>query len=228
MPLLVDWGGERLELTSDRAVTWPRERTVIVADMHLGKAASFRAAGVPVPAGTTDAMLARLTMRLDAARATRLVILGDFLHAKTGRTDEVDAAMRRWRDATSSIEIILVRGNHDERAGDPPDAWRISCVDEPCADGPFALCHDPETPAPDGRPVLAGHVHPVVRLRDIDRTSVRAACFVFGPRRAILPAFGPFTGGHRLTLAEDDRVFAVGPDDVVEVTGPAVVRGGRG
>ena len=30
---------------------WPLARTLFIADVHLGKAASFRAAGVPLPSG---------------------------------------------------------------------------------------------------------------------------------------------------------------------------------
>ena len=41
--------GEAVELLPERALHWIRERTLFVADVHLGKAAAFRAGGVPVP-----------------------------------------------------------------------------------------------------------------------------------------------------------------------------------
>ena len=49
--------GEQVELLALRALHWPRERTVFVADVHLGKAAAFRAGGVPLPRGSTAADL---------------------------------------------------------------------------------------------------------------------------------------------------------------------------
>ena len=29
------------------------------------------------------------------------------------------------------VDVVLVRGNHDERAGDPPPAWGVRVVAEP-------------------------------------------------------------------------------------------------
>ena len=48
---------------------------------------------------------------------------------------------------------------------------------------------------------------------------MRAPCFHFGPRVAVLPAFGAFTGMHPVRVRRGDRVFAIGPDAVVEVGG---------
>ena len=45
--------GERLHLLPERAVWWPAAGLLLVADVHLGKAATFRRLGQPVPAGTT-------------------------------------------------------------------------------------------------------------------------------------------------------------------------------
>ena len=56
----VHWAGEALDLLSERALWWPAERMLFVADLHLGKAASYRALGQPVPGGTTQENLARL------------------------------------------------------------------------------------------------------------------------------------------------------------------------
>jgi DNA ligase-associated metallophosphoesterase len=134
-------GGERVALDAERALHWPRQRTVFVADVHLGKAAAFRAGGVPVPRGATAADLARLTRIIERSSATRLIVLGDFLHAKTGRVAALADAFIAWRSRHSSIDIVLVRGNHDARAGDPPPDWNVRCVDEPYALPPFLACH---------------------------------------------------------------------------------------
>src|SRR5690606_20889355 len=85
--------GEAVILLSERAIAWPAQRTLIIADPHWGKAAAFRAHGVPVPGGTTAADLARLDSALAGAGATRLIVLGDFWHARRGRTAGVDAAL---------------------------------------------------------------------------------------------------------------------------------------
>jgi DNA ligase-associated metallophosphoesterase len=149
--------GERMLLLAQRALYWPRERTLFVADVHLGKAAAFRAGGVPVPRGATASDLSRLTALLAGTGARRLVVLGDLLHAAAGRVATLDAAFLRWRASHGAIEMTLVRGNHDTHAGDPPDGWRICVVA-----APFLLCHEPCEP-PTGY-ALCGHVHPGVRL----------------------------------------------------------------
>ena len=76
--------GEAVELYAERALLWTRMRTLFVADVHLGKAAAFRAGGVPVPRGSTASDLARLGALVEASGAKRLCVLGDFLHAKAG------------------------------------------------------------------------------------------------------------------------------------------------
>jgi rRNA maturation RNase YbeY len=71
--------GVALRLLADRAVWWPEAGTLFVADVHLGKAESFSALGVPVPRGPTGATLDRLSALIDACGATRLVVLGDLV-----------------------------------------------------------------------------------------------------------------------------------------------------
>ena len=122
---VVTLAGETVELLAERALFWPRARTLFVADVHLGKAAAFRAGGVAIPRGATANDLARLDALIERTAASRLVVLGDFLHAAAGRVPALHAAFTRWRAAHAALSITLVRGNHDVRAGDPPPAWDI-------------------------------------------------------------------------------------------------------
>ncbi len=228
----VEWAGEELELLAQRAVWWPRGATLMVADLHLGKAAAFRSAGVPVPAGTTAADLSRLGMLLEATGARVLVILGDLLHAPTGRAKETMEAVAAWRagGGRAGVEMLLVRGNHDRSAGDPPRQWRMAAVDGPLEYGPFTLVHEPR-PARKGEWLVAGHLHPAVALERADGRAggMKAACFwARGGSAAdgrggflILPAFGVFTGMKTVRPRVGDRVFAVGPERVVQVRGAA-------
>jgi DNA ligase-associated metallophosphoesterase len=200
-------GGERVALLAERALCWLRERTVFVADVHLGKAATFRAGGVPLPRGSTAADLARLTRLIERTNATRLVVLGDFLHAKAGRVAALAAAFIAWRNRHPATDVILVRGNHDARAGDPPANWNVRCVDEPFALPPFLACHMTSTP-PTGY-ALCGHLHPGVRIHGSGGDTARLPCFVIGTQRAILPAFGRFTGLAEFELNPSERIVAI-------------------
>jgi DNA ligase-associated metallophosphoesterase len=215
MTLTIEIAGEELSLMADRSLYWPKAKTLLVADAHVGKAATFRAGGIFVPRGTTSGTLARLDDALNRTGATRLIFLGDLLHAREGRSPETLAVVAEWRAAHASLDVILVRGNHDRSAGDPPTSLGFCCVDAPMLDGPFAFVHHPT--AIEGRYVLAGHVHPAVRLSGRGRQYARLPCFWVRATAAVLPAFGDFTGTGIIEPADEDRVFAVAGGSVLEV-----------
>jgi uncharacterized protein len=215
----IRWGGKSLELHADRAIYWRQQRTLIIADPHFGKAAAFRANGVPVPAGTTHKNLARLSNLIQLTAATRLLVLGDFFHAAAGRADQTMQSIACWRREFSQLEVLLVRGNHDQHAGDPPCEWDFTCVDEPMIVDTFSFRHTPEPDAggsPLDRFTFAGHIHPCVILRDRTGASMRSACFHVSKRQLILPAFGAFTGTHPVTPRKGDRLFAVSDGEIIE------------
>ncbi len=207
---------EELLLLPDRAVWWPGRGTLLIADPHLGKAAALRAARLPLPGGTTTTDLERLSALLAQTGAGRLVVLGDLLHAREGRAPRTMEAVERWRKRHPELDIILVRGNHDGRAGDPPEDWDILCADEPVRSGPLLLRHTPAEDGADGY-WLAGHLHPAVLLRGPGRQTERLPCFLFGARGAVLPSFGSFTGSAVVRPGPEDRVFVAVEGTVVEV-----------
>ncbi|WP_374566960.1 ligase-associated DNA damage response endonuclease PdeM [Ideonella sp.] len=199
------WGGGQLWLCPERAAFWPDERVLLVADFHLGKAHSFRRLGVPVPGGTTEANLARLGALVDRWQASEVVFLGDFLHSTQARGGPGVPAFAAWREARPTLRLTLVRGNHDQRAGDPPPELGIGVVDEPHARGPWALCHHPQ-PRP-GQAVLAGHLHPgaLVGGTGFDRLCLPA--FHGRGEVLVLPAFGEFTGTKAVVREPGDQCF---------------------
>ena len=205
---LVRWADEALSLLPERALWWPAQRALFIADLHIGKAATYRALGQPVPGGTTQENLERLDALIAAHAPQQLVFLGDFLHAAQARTPPVLAALGDWRRRHAGLAMTLVRGNHDSRAGDPPAALGIAVVDEPHLIGPFACCHHPQTHPTHF--VLAGHLHPVCGLHGRGRDSLRMPCFVCDAHQAILPAFGEFTGGSAVAPAPGRRFYGVG------------------
>ena len=210
--------GTQLWLLPQRAVWWPAQRMAFVADVHFGKAASFRHAGQPVPHGTTADNLARLDALLAVTGAAHLVFLGDFLHARTGAAPALWRQLMPWRLRHAQVAMTLVRGNHDLHAGDPPAPLGLALVNEPWqpwAGAPVLACHHPR--AEPGHTVLAGHWHPAVRLRGPARDALRAPCFGWGGGQLILPAFGAFTGASPVALCSTWAQFAVTPARVVQL-----------
>ena len=200
--------GQSLWLLPDKAIYWPARRALLVADVHSGKAASYRALHQPVPRGTTQATLARLDALLAAHDCEQLIVLGDFLHARTARASATLARLQLWRERHAHLKIVLIRGNHDRNAGDPPASLHIQTEDEPWLLEPFALRHEPQ-PHPT-HPVLAGHVHPAFVLRGKARQRLRLPCFLIDAHVSLLPAFGEFTGGWEITPADTSRVYLAG------------------
>jgi DNA ligase-associated metallophosphoesterase len=208
--------GEKLVLLPERAVFWPARAMLFVADFHLGKAASFRRAGIPLPSGTTAENVERLGRAIDRTGASHVVFLGDFLHSKQGRTESTLQGFGRWRAARAKVEMTLVRGNHDRKAGDPPDAWSMRCVEAGERVGTFVLNHEPGA-ARGGGYALAGHIHPAVRLNAAGERPLRLPCFWFAARHAVLPAFGAFTGHADVLPREGDQVFVIADEEVLKV-----------
>ncbi|MBL0928277.1 MAG: ligase-associated DNA damage response endonuclease PdeM [Phycisphaerales bacterium] len=217
--------GEPVFLLPEKALWRPSTRTLIVADLHIGKAAAFRVFGIPVPEHSEAdlARLTELTRRLDAAR---LVILGDFLHARLGRTPAVLRTLEAWRP-TISADILLVRGNHDRSAGDPPDTLAITTVNGPHPDHPFAYTHEPPDPPASPTPAqppsaplynLHGHLHPAALIQDAHGQRLRLPCFVISPQSATLPAFGSFTGARTARYRPTDRIYAIADHTVLDAT----------
>ena len=208
--------GERVVLLPERAIFRPATGELLVADAHWGKAATFRAAGIAVPGGTTGEGLARLDSALARTGASAIVFLGDLFHARQGKSAAVLAEVRGWRAAHPALRLVLVRGNHDRGAGDPPPDLGFDAVDPPRASPPFVYAHHPE-PHPGGY-VLAGHIHPAAVLRGRGGMRERLPCFHFGRSVGILPAFGAFTGAATVAPLAGDRVFVVAGDEVLPVT----------
>jgi metallophosphoesterase superfamily enzyme len=106
----------------------------------------------------------------------------------------------------------LVRGNHDQHAGDPPAEWRVACLDEPVIDRPFVWRHFPEAEAAGY--TVAGHWHPAVRLGR-GAFGVTLPCFYFGEAMGILPAFGSFTGTAVVQPRSGDAIYVLAEDEII-------------
>lgn len=211
----LDWAGETLELLGDKAIYWPRTGSLIIADPHFGKPSSFRSVGIPVPVGTTRSDLQRLNILLEQTAATRLIVLGDFFHDRTGQCDHTMGQLATWRQTHPDLRILIVMGNHDRHSSAPPAEWNIDYQRHPVQEGPFLLCHEP-CESECGK-VLSGHIHPAISLHDGIGHSMRIPCFLFSQRYALLPAFGSFTGTANIRPTPGDKIYALTEGQVIPI-----------
>ncbi len=216
-------------LIPGRAAFLPATATLLVADLHLGKAATFRSHGIPVPEGSAHKDLARLAMLVAATHARRLLILGDLFHARSGCTVEVFEEFTATRGLFATTQIVLVAGNHDRSVGRLPVGLGIDSVLRTHDEPPFHFVHEPGTPLPepdrDEPFTIAGHIHPTIAVSSPAGDRLVDRCFIAEPGFLTMPAFGSFTGGRRVTATDRSRVWIARDDGVVEVT--SIVRNQR-
>ncbi len=218
----------------ERAAFWPRTGTLIIADLHLGKANTLAAGlGAAVPEsvlrGVVREDLARLARALERSHARRVLIVGDLLHAPIGATPELIDEVASWRELHPEPWVV-VRGNHDSKINRVTDAWRLSLVGDGLDEPPFRFVHipPPASVAATGGPspyLICGHEHPAVTLgrsrhdgqpRD-QGTLIKLPAFLVGSRRLILPAMSRFTAGGSIRSSPGDRFYACSPREVFEV-----------
>lgn len=203
--------GEELHLHPYRAVYWPAHQALLLADLHLGKAAHFQKAGLAVPSQVADKNWERLYHLLDLYHPQSVVFLGDLFHSSYNLEWEV---LGHFVHNFYRIGFHLVRGNHDILQHDHYAEHGIK-VHETLTWGPFLFTHEPVDRPTDELYNVAGHIHPAVRLHGKANQSLRLPCFYFGAVQAILPAFGAFTGTAVIRPQRTDKVFLIVNDAIV-------------
>jgi uncharacterized protein len=209
----IELAGESVLLLAQKALVWPREKTLFVADVHLGKAASFRAAGVPVPSGHSRDDLARLSALIDAHHIAHLVVLGDLVHDRASYTAALDAHVAAFRSHHAGLKCTLIMGNHDDKAGAPPVSWGLDVVFDYLSINPFIAAHAPISRPVAGRSLndsmrLCGHIHPAAWVRT-SREAIHLPCFWQTPGQLVLPSFGALTGRYVVQPQAGDVTYVV-------------------
>jgi DNA ligase-associated metallophosphoesterase len=216
--------GHAVRLLVERAVFLPASRTLIVADTHWGKDATFRAAAVPIPPAMQEEGLARLERAVARSAADRMLVLGDLLHAHHAYDRPTADAVLAWRRRHDELPITVVAGNHDRAAGPPPAGWNLDFRTEAIVERDLVFRHDP---AVDERGyVFCGHLHPKVLLTGRGKQTLERPCFWFRDAYGVLPAFSAFTGGARVRPTRADQVFVIADDEVIRMPTGSVHAGG--
>ncbi len=187
----IAFGGQTLELTTERALFWKQDSSLVLSDLHLGKAGHFRKHGFAMPGVVHEKDLSRLRALLEHYTPQKVVIAGDLVHA---------GANREWKDFRSltaefaQTQWILVAGNHDKKPMSLIQDLGLSAVHPRLALGPFEIVHEPVDEAQGGTFSISGHVHPGVSVRMTTKRLMNFPCFAVAGRQLILPAFSFFSG----------------------------------
>lgn len=217
--ILFEHTDRAMSLLPDGAVFLHDTATIVLADVHLGKAAAFRAGGLPVPEGDTSRDLGRIAAIARDSRAREVIVAGDLFHAPSGITPELADELAAFLESLG-IPLFLVGGNHDRKIRSLPCG--LESMDE-LDRGGIRIIHDPADHRDTGQIHLAGHWHPIARIRDGKRTCLRLPAFLLRGQVLVLPSFGSFTGGAPVDAGKHDRIFVPIRDQVVEVPSDLVV-----
>lgn len=205
-----------VELLPEKALFLPDQKVLILGDLHFGKINHFRRAGLQVPFGANRKNSETLIDLINFLKPIRTIFLGDLFHSHYNEEWEtVGQIVRHF----SACRFELVKGNHDVMSGQQYDRHNISVFNH-LELASFYLTHEPmeTTVIPKGSINVAGHIHPGAHLEGKGRQGVTLPCFWVSRNQMILPAFGSFTGLAIVRPEENDRVFVILENSVLEAS----------
>ncbi|MFH6993806.1 ligase-associated DNA damage response endonuclease PdeM [Flavobacterium sp. FlaQc-48] len=192
------------------AAFWQEKKILLISDVHLGKVAHFRKHGIGIPKDAIFENFIRLDTVLDVFTPETIVFLGDLFHSKMNK--EWDFFVEWSQQHTQ--KIILVEGNHDIISKEYYADLNVEIYSELVIDN-FLLTHHPTEE--EGYFNFCGHLHPGIQLRGMGRQFLSLACFFRKPNQLIFPAFGEFTGNSYVIPTENDKVYVITKEEVMEV-----------
>ncbi len=207
---------QQLLLLPQKAIYWKQEKTLIAADVHLGKVGHFRKAGIAVPRDMEQDDLAVLSDLIQEHRPQKIIFLGDLFHSDLNADWEWFVL---WRRNFPKLQMLLIKGNHDIIHDKHYTALNVA-LHKQLLIGPFLMLHHPlneEKLEKAQGYVFCGHIHPGVSLSGRARQHITLPCFAFGDKQLIMPSFGKFTGKVAMRHAENDRIFGVLKDKVIVI-----------
>jgi DNA ligase-associated metallophosphoesterase len=212
-----EFAREEFAIVAGRALYWPRESALLVADLHLEKASFYARHGQMLPPYDSRETLERLAGAIRETGSRRVFTLGDNFHDSEG-ADRLEPYAAGMLDAlVRSTEWVWITGNHDSEM----EAAAGGTIAEELELAGFLLRH--KARAGETRPELSGHFHPQFRLKARGRSISRPCAVVASSPdiggRMILPAFGALTGG--MNAADPAILEAVQPASAIDAVLPA-------
>ncbi|MEO6346707.1 MAG: ligase-associated DNA damage response endonuclease PdeM [Aquaticitalea sp.] len=195
---------EILTLTNQRAIVWKREQTLVVSDLHIGKTAHFRKAGIAIPSTILYNDLQRLKFLIAYFQIQTILIVGDLFHA--GKNKDIDV-FHQWMLQFDTVKFELIKGNHDRLSQAFYASLNITIYQKYKDIAPFRFVHD-ATQCNSDHFCISGHTHPGAILKGRGKQFLKLPCFEVGENILVLPAFSEFTGLNTKKSSETSICFA--------------------
>jgi metallophosphoesterase superfamily enzyme len=193
------------------AVYLPAASTLVVADLHVGRAA---ASNVGLLLDEHADLRDRLAAAVGSTDPETVVFAGDLLHRFGAPQPRAVGTMRTLAGLVreAGARPVAVAGNHD---GGLADVWPGPIHDTYRLDDGTVVCHGHEATDADATRYVCGHVHPALTVEGDKRD-----CFLWtssGYRdrpTLVLPAFSTVAAGvrvERLSAVDSPLVPALDP-----------------
>jgi DNA ligase-associated metallophosphoesterase len=182
--------GEVLEVTNQRVLYWERKKSLILSDLHIGKAAHFQKSGIPIPKDILTTDLARLKQLILHFKVTNLIIVGDLFHAEYNK--DLDE-FKEWLAQFDVLKLQLIKGNHDRLSNKIYQNFEMEVFGTQLTQNSLKFVHDSVIPTHDFF-TISGHIHPGVFIKGKGKQRIKLPCFQMTENQLILPAFSLFTG----------------------------------
>lgn len=206
----ININNQNFTLHQSGAAFWEEKKIILISDLHLGKIGHFRKHGMAIPEKAILENFVRLNEVLNLFESETIIFLGDLFHSKINNEWNFFADWIK----THSQEIILIEGNHDIISKKYYTNLNIKVYSELILDD-FLLTHHPL--ARESFFNFCGHIHPGIKLKGLGRQFLSLSCFFRKPQQMIFPSFGEFTGNYYLIPEENDKVYAITKEEVIEI-----------
>ena len=201
-------------LTNFRAVFWPAQNCILLADLHLGKTSHFQKAGIAVPKQVAVNDLQRLQTIISHFNAEKVIVVGDFFHAS--KNEEL-TLFADWKLNLPTVQFQLVKGNHDRLSQQIYQKIQIEILPDQAIISTIEFVHQPEHRTGQ-KFSISGHIHPGVRIRGKGKQTIKLPCYLINQQQLILPAFSSFTGlDTALSASKEFSVVAITKQELFRI-----------
>ncbi len=199
---------EGLFLTSDYCAWYKKERTVIVADFHLGYGTVLKEDGMSIPTFQMENILDRLANIKNRYEPDSFIVLGDFKHNfGRSKSQEFNEILDIVDYLMEDCSLIMIKGNHDNYLQNYANIKGVPFYEKNMLLEDMSLTHGHLKIRWEGLQIM-GHEHPAIEIKDEVGSKLRLPCFLYHPKREIvvLPAFDPLSEGRN--VIESDSFFS--------------------
>jgi len=203
---------QHLILHHKKAAYWVEQQILLLADLHLGKDAHFRKAGIAIPQVITNNDLSILQQLINHFNPKLIFFLGDLFHSDYNRAL---IAFQRFIKDNNTVDFVLIKGNHDIIEDSQLKEFGLSKIYEKCVMPPFSFSHHPLNECEYYN--FCGHLHPGIVIKGKGKQGIRLPVFYFGKHQAVLPAFASFSGKFIVKPTKTDNLFAITDEAIFAV-----------